>query len=301
MSRRTAFRDAESRGLALRENQRRAEMRNKLLATVAVAAVVGFGGFAAAQSQMGGESNKAPSGATSTQQKSGGGGMSGTQSGNKTLNPSSTQSSNPSRNQSAQEKSGKDNERLGQGQEQKGMTRGAQQEKGGMEQKGAQQERGLQKNQKGAQEKTQEKSSTKGAQQERGMQQRGAQQQQQPSATQQRGAQQPSVSGRGTTEQTGQAGVTGGSRGGSVQLSEDQRSQIKTVIGRGSGPRLSRSDVSFGLSVGTRVPRSVHFVTLPSEIVRIIPQYRGFDYFLVEDEIVIVDPRTLEIVAVIPA
>ena len=243
-------------------------MRNKLLATVAVAAVVGFGGFAAAQSQMGGEPSKGTSGAASG---------------------------------ATQEKSGKDNERLGQGQEQKGMTRGAQQEKGGMEQKGAQQERGLQKNQKGAQEKTQEKSSTKGAQEERGMQQRGAQQQQEPSATQQRGAQQPSVSGRGTTEQTGQAGVTGGARGGSVQLSEDQRSQIKTVIGRGSGPRLSRSDVSFGLSVGTRVPRSVHFVTLPSEIVRIIPQYRGFDYFLVEDEIVIVDPRTLEIVAVIPA
>ena len=37
------------------------------------------------------------------------------------------------------------------------------------------------------------------------------------------------------------------------------------------------------------------------EIVRIVPQYRGFDYLLVEDEIVIVDPSTLEIVAVIPA
>ena len=49
-------------------------MRNRLLATVAVAAVVGFGGFAAAQSQTGGESNKATSGATSgtTQEKSGG-------------------------------------------------------------------------------------------------------------------------------------------------------------------------------------------------------------------------------------
>src|SRR6516165_11205784 len=115
MSRVTAFRATESRGSALRENQRRAEMRNSLLATVAVAAVVGFGGFAAAQSQMGGESSKGTSGATSgaTQEKSGG--MSGTQSGNKTLNPSSTQSSNPSRNQSAQEKSGKENERLGQG------------------------------------------------------------------------------------------------------------------------------------------------------------------------------------------
>jgi hypothetical protein len=124
-------------------------MKNKLLATVAVAAVVGFGGFAAAQSQMGGESNKATSG--TTQEKSGGS-MSGSQSGSKTLSPSSGQSSNPSKN--AQQKSGKDNERLGQGrnEEQKEMTRGAQEEKRGTEQKGAQQERGMQKNQKGAQE-----------------------------------------------------------------------------------------------------------------------------------------------------
>ena len=39
----------------------------------------------------------------------------------------------------------------------------------------------------------------------------------------------------------------------------------------------------------------------PKGIVRIVSQYRGFDYFLVEDEIVIADPRTLEIVAIIPA
>jgi hypothetical protein len=252
-------------------------MRNRLLATVAVAAVVGFGGVAAAQSQMGGESNKASPGATSgtTQQKSGGA-MSGAQSGNKTLNPSSTESSNPSRNRSAQEKAGKANERLGQGpkEEQNESTRGAQRENEGMKQKGAQQERGLQ-------------------------QQRGAQQQ--PSTQQQRGAQQqPSVGGRSTTEQTGQAGVNGGGRGGSVQLSEDQRSQIKTIIGRERGPRLGRN-ANFDVRVGTRVPRSVHYAVLPQDIVRIVPQYRGFDYFLVEDEIVIVDPHTLEIVAIIPA
>jgi len=259
-------------------------MRNKLLATVAVAAVVGFGGFAAAQSQMGGETNKATSGATSgaTQEKSGG--MSGT--GNKTLNPSSTQSSNPSRNQSAQEKSGKANERLGQGRNNEQMNRGAQQEKGGTEQKGAQQERGLQNNQKGAQE-------------QRGNNMKGAQEQRGTNATEQRG-----TTERNATEHNGRTGVNvgeRGERGGSVQLSEDQRSRIKTIVGRGSGPRLSRSNVNFSISVGTRVPRSVHFVTLPSEIVQIVPQYRGFDYFLIEDEIVIVDPHTLEIVAVIPA
>ena len=275
-------------------------MRNKLLATVAVAAVVGFGGFAAAQSQMGGESNKAPSGATSTQQKSGGG-MSGTQSGNKTLNPSSTQSSNPSRNQSAQEKSGKDNERLGQGQEQKGMTRGAQGEKGATEQKGAEQERGLQKNQKGAQEdrgknlkgaQEQRGTSTKGAQEERGTNLKGAQEQRGPNV---KGAEQQ----RGTTGGNATVGERG-ERGGSVQLSEDQRSQIKTFVGRGNAPRFS-GNVDFDVRIGTRIPRSVHFTALPEDIVRIVPEYRGYDYVLVRDEILIIDPQTLEIVAIIPA
>jgi Protein of unknown function (DUF1236) len=274
-------------------------MRNKLLATVAVAAVVGFGGFAAAQSQMG--ATPGATGATSgaTHEKSGG--MSGTQSGNKTLNPSSSQSSNPSPSQSAQEKSGKDNERLGQGpkEEQNESARGAQHEN---EQKGAQQERGFQKNQKGAQEERGSK--LKGAHEERGERGnlKGAQEQR---GTNMKGAEER----RGTdTERnaTGQNDRTGvnvgerGERGGSVQLSEDQRSRIKTIVGRERGPRLGRN-VDFSLTVGTRIPRSVHYAVLPEDIVRIVPQYRGFDYFLVEDEIVIVDPRTLEIVAVIPA
>jgi hypothetical protein len=275
-------------------------MRNKLLTTVAVAAVVGFGGVAAAQSQMG-DSNKSPS---ATQEKSGGS-MSGTQSDSKTLNPSSTQSSKPSSGQSAQgpEKSGKDNERLGQGREdQKGMTRGAQEEKGGMRRKGAQEERGTQKNLKGAQEERGK--NLTGAQEERGNNLKGAQEQR---GTNLKGAQeQRGTTERGTAETT-KSGVNTstsvenrGTRGGSVQLSEDQRSQIKTIIGRERGPRLG-SNVHFNVSVGTRVPRSVHVVVLPAEIVRLIPEYRGYDYFLIGDEIVIVDPRTLEIVAIIPA
>src|SRR5262245_35701375 len=300
----SAFRVCEGARLASGE-QEESNMKSKLLATVAVAAVVGFGGVAAAQ-QTGGDSNKSMSGSGATQEKSGG----SAQSGSKSMSPStnqSGQSSAPSRSQSAQEKGGKDNGRLGQGanQEQKGMTRGAQDEKRGMDQKGAQQERGLQKNQKGAEERGLQKNQ-KGAQEERGnvkgAQEKGAQEK---SGTTTKGAQEKSgTTTKGAQEQRGQTGVnveSGGARGGSVQLSQDQRSQIKTVIGRGSGPRLSRSDVSFSISVGTRVPRSVHFVTLPSEIVRIVPQYRGYEYFLVEDEIVIVDPRTLEIVAVIPA
>jgi hypothetical protein len=77
-------------------------------------------------------------------------------------------------------------------------------------------------------------------------------------------------------------------------------SQIKTIIGRERGPRLS-GNVNFDVTVGTKIPRSVVIVVLPEEIVRIVPEYRGYEYFLVDDEIVIIDPSTLEIVAIIPA
>ena len=40
---------------------------------------------------------------------------------------------------------------------------------------------------------------------------------------------------------------------------------------------------------------------LPVRVIEFAPQYRGFEYILVGDEIVIVDPRTHRIVAVIPA
>jgi hypothetical protein len=40
---------------------------------------------------------------------------------------------------------------------------------------------------------------------------------------------------------------------------------------------------------------------LPPEIVEIVPEYQGFDYVMVGDEILIVDPGSLQIIAVIPA
>jgi Protein of unknown function (DUF1236) len=85
----------------------------------------------------------------------------------------------------------------------------------------------------------------------------------------------------------------------SVQLSSEQRERIHTVIGSRREARVDHVD--FALSVGTRVPRTVHMVPLPEEIVRLVPQYRGFYYILVRDEVVIIDRDTLEIVAVLPA
>jgi hypothetical protein len=61
------------------------------------------------------------------------------------------------------------------------------------------------------------------------------------------------------------------------------------------------SNVNFDVRVGTVVPRNVNVVVVPDVIVRIHPQWRGYKYFVYQDEIVILEPDSLRIVAVIPA
>jgi Protein of unknown function (DUF1236) len=58
------------------------------------------------------------------------------------------------------------------------------------------------------------------------------------------------------------------------------------------------TNVNFSLSVGTAVPRDVRLQTLPADVVEAVPQYRGYSFFVVRDEIVIVEPSTYKIVTV---
>jgi hypothetical protein len=94
---------------------------------------------------------------------------------------------------------------------------------------------------------------------------------------------------------------SGGSTSVNVNLSSEQRTKIHSIIvSDRSAPRIAHAD--FDVRVGTVVPRGkVKLVALPSTIVEIEPSWRGFEYFLVGDEIVVVDPATLRIVAVLPA
>jgi hypothetical protein len=85
-----------------------------------------------------------------------------------------------------------------------------------------------------------------------------------------------------------------------VNLTVEQKSKIHSIIvARSGGPRVAHVD--FDVHVGVAVPRTVVLAPVPEGIVVIEPEWRGFEYFLVGDEIVVVDPATLEIVAVLPA
>jgi hypothetical protein len=100
-----------------------------------------------------------------------------------------------------------------------------------------------------------------------------------------------SSSAQSSTTMTSQSGK-------SASLTTEQKTKIRTTV-LNSGPKVSRSSINFNISVGTVVPRSVHFVTVPQTIVEIYPEYRGFDYFVVDEEIVIIDPHSYKIVTII--
>jgi hypothetical protein len=98
------------------------------------------------------------------------------------------------------------------------------------------------------------------------------------------------AAGQSTTTTTGQAGA-------GAKLSTEQRTQITSVIKEQRVQPVT--NVNFSISVGTRVPRDVTFHTLPSRVVTIYPEWRSYKYILVREQIVIVDPNSYEIVAVL--
>ncbi|MEA2891731.1 MAG: hypothetical protein QOI05_2524 [Bradyrhizobium sp.] len=104
---------------------------------------------------------------------------------------------------------------------------------------------------------------------------------------------QPAPSNQGNTAQSHQTNVNA-----SVNLNDQQRTRVSQSFARLNVQPVR--NVNFSVSVGTVVPRDVHLQTVPAEIVEIVPQYRGYSFFAVRDEIVIVDPATYKIVTVLP-
>jgi Protein of unknown function (DUF1236) len=91
--------------------------------------------------------------------------------------------------------------------------------------------------------------------------------------------------------------TVGAATSGSVNLTTEQRTTIRSEVLTERAPRVN--NVNFSVSVGTVVPSSVRVIEVPPTIVRIQPRWKGYRYFVYNDEIIIVEPRTLKIVAVL--
>jgi hypothetical protein len=102
-------------------------------------------------------------------------------------------------------------------------------------------------------------------------------------------------SGTGASE--GTEGRSGG-KGSITGVTEEQRTRVKSVFMRHRVEPARGLNVS--VNVGVALPRSVHLYPVPEDIVLIVPEYRGYEYILLDDNrVAIVDPDTFEVVDII--
>lgn len=217
--------------------------------------------------------------------------------------------------------SGQNNDQLQQNQPQQPKQQGQQQG----QQKKAQPQQNQQAQPQQNQPQASQKSQQQGAQDQRRDQTTGqGQQQAQPQgqqAPQQQGQQAPqrqapqqnqqatpntqqnTQQGAQAPQQDRQQGQTAQQQGqqqnsGAIALNAQQSTRVSAAI-RSQNVR-PLTNVNFSVSVGTVVPASVRLSPLPAAIVEIAPQFRGHSFVLVRDQIVIIEPRTKKIVALMP-
>jgi hypothetical protein len=83
-----------------------------------------------------------------------------------------------------------------------------------------------------------------------------------------------------------------------MQLSVDNKERLHHAFDMN---RARVHNVNFDHHVGRRIPRHIHLFPIPAAVFGFFPYYENYSYFVVDDDICIVDPRIYEVVDVIDA
>ena len=261
-------------------------MTNRLMISVAAAALIAGSGLAFAQGSGGTGGAAGSAGATTAP-----GGSS-----------PSTQQSAPSGGMKAESGGGMNNAQSKEGMSKDGM-KGTAQSKEGMSKDGmkdsAQSKDGMSKDgmsKDSAQSKDgMSKPGTTNAQTKDGMSKDSMSKD---SAQSKDGMNKPGTTNAQTKDGTA-AGTTGNAATSATAAPPaEKRAEIVSAI-RSEKSITETTNVNFNISVGTAVPASVRFYPLPSRIVEIYPQWRGYEVILVSGRYIIVRPQTHEIVYII--
>ena len=81
-----------------------------------------------------------------------------------------------------------------------------------------------------------------------------------------------------------------------TQLSSENKEQLHKAF---NFDRARLHNVNFDHRVGHRIPRRIHLFPISTAVFAFFPYYRDYSYFVVDDDICIVDPRTYAVVDVI--
>jgi Protein of unknown function (DUF1236) len=98
----------------------------------------------------------------------------------------------------------------------------------------------------------------------------------------------------GRSQTTGQ-----GAAGTTASLTGDQRTKISTSIKQQNVPPVT--NVNFAIAIGSQIPGDIRRAPLPRNVLDVYPAWRGYEFIMVGSDIVIIDPMTLRIVAILEA
>jgi len=96
----------------------------------------------------------------------------------------------------------------------------------------------------------------------------------------------------------GKRSTTGQGAAGAANLTSEQHTKITGIIRQ---HKVAPTQLNVSVRVGTRIPDSVRFYPLPREVFVVYPEWHGYEYIMVGNEIIVIDPRTHQIVAILEA
>ncbi len=99
------------------------------------------------------------------------------------------------------------------------------------------------------------------------------------------------------SQTTGQAPDQSNRQTSSTTVNDDQRRQVVDQLRRDRA--AISQNLNIQVNVGTRLPQNVQARRLPSDIVRIMPQYRDYEYTVIDNRVAIIDPGRREVVEIL--
>jgi hypothetical protein len=82
------------------------------------------------------------------------------------------------------------------------------------------------------------------------------------------------------------------------KISAEQEGKIRDSVKNAKVDHVAK--LAIPLTVGAEVPRNLHFYPFPKEVAEIAPEYGDYFYVVAAEKIVVIDPLSYRIVAILP-
>lgn len=82
------------------------------------------------------------------------------------------------------------------------------------------------------------------------------------------------------------------------KISQEQQDRIRDSIRNAKVDHVAK--LAIPLTVGAEVPRNLHFYPFPKDVAEIAPEFGNLFYVVAAEKIVVIDPISYRIVAILP-